>query len=224
MDRRSNMAYGGYKEPAKKDGAGGSYTWGSPLDVTYESSYTATAGVTLAPAVTVSPMVMTQSLGVNVMDPVAFPTLGTAPAPTLTSSWGPATATTAVPAVLTAQALRPGSLDIVGSQHPRNQFAKKPYIRPVSSVGTTTVQQGQIDWNQMPSTVLQQIVQASGPAHLSPYTQAAPTMVPLEQLRPIAAAQQTYQQMTPAYDQRMLNQGPQMRKMPGGRMHNGRMN
>jgi hypothetical protein len=71
------MVYTTRKEPAKKDGAGGAFTWGSPLDSAtfYDSQVTATPGVTLAPALVVeSPVEVTQTLP-DIVDPVAFPAL-----------------------------------------------------------------------------------------------------------------------------------------------------
>merc|ERR1719486_1567217 len=91
LERRSRMAYSTLNQPAKKDGAGGAFTWGSPLDSAtfYDSRVTATPGVTLAPAPFVQPTVaVAQSVPV-IQDQAAFPTLGTAPAPMVASSWGP---------------------------------------------------------------------------------------------------------------------------------------
>mmetsp|Transcript_65354 Transcript_65354/g.102871 ORF Transcript_65354/g.102871 Transcript_65354/m.102871 type:complete len:169 (-) Transcript_65354:137-643(-) len=97
MERRSRMANTTYKAPAKKDGAGGAYTWGSPLDSNtfYESSVTAVPSITVAAPSFLQPTNPIQSMPVNLQDSVAFPSLGSTPTPVLASSWGPATFTSA---------------------------------------------------------------------------------------------------------------------------------
>lgn len=194
QDRRTRMIASSVNQPAKKGGAGGSYTWGSPMDVKdfepvgIPSGY----GVVTSPVAT-SPTATVVSPTFQ-MDQAAFPAIGTGSLPV--STWGTSgvkivsgsqpTAQFAQQAVL-ANNLRPGALEVIDSTHPRNTFAKKPYIRPA----TTTIQaapagDGLIDWSKagMPEAMMKAIVTSNaGAAHLGPYQQAAPSVLPLDVLR-----------------------------------------
>jgi len=195
------MTTSSIKDQPKKMGAGGSYTWGSPLDTStyYEpSGITSSVGVVLSPAPALAaPVVATQSIPV-IQDTQAFPVLGSSTVPVVSQSWGPGVLTSS-PQPMTVASLsgtvRTGSIDIVDAQHPRNLFAKKPTIRP-ASVPTA------IDWSStgMPVEVMQSILKAN-PAHTSPYVQAAPSTLPLDVLRTRnSASQAAYINFTPKLD------------------------
>mmetsp|Transcript_98172 Transcript_98172/g.179925 ORF Transcript_98172/g.179925 Transcript_98172/m.179925 type:complete len:157 (-) Transcript_98172:226-696(-) len=63
-DRQSRMPYSTVQAPAKKDGAGGSYTWGGAMDVKdYESQGVQGAKVTTAPASAPAPVEKQPSAG-----------------------------------------------------------------------------------------------------------------------------------------------------------------
>jgi len=180
----------------KKGGAGGAYTWGTAMDVQdFESTAVSGAGVTLAPApVSMPTVVSTAPMAVSITDTSAFPTLGGAPVASRgVTSWGPQKVT------LSQGMLRTGAVDVVGAQHPRNQFAKKPYVRPTTQVATAPTSSGLIDWSQagIPDAVVKQILSSNantGAAHLGPYGTAAP-VVPLETLRTTNAGYVSQQQM-----------------------------
>lgn len=215
----------------KKGGAGGAYTWGSPMDQAGFESFgvSPVSGVTIASApATTSTVVTSQPMNVSIQDASAFPTLGGAPVVSRgpVTSWGPTPATTVGYVTLGESSLRTGALDVVDGTHPRNTFAKKPYIRPATTVATTTNAGGMIDWSQagMPEAVMKQILTASantGNAHLGPYGQPAPP-VALDTLRaaPTVTVQQqmyapkvTKQTCTaPTFQQNRIIQ------QPGGRM------
>jgi len=93
-DRRSRMANSTVNAPAKKDGAGGSYTWGSAGDIVdYEPvGLGGMTKVTTAPAEDSAPTPNGVDERPEVKDPKQFPALSTVSAtPSLaTTAWGPA--------------------------------------------------------------------------------------------------------------------------------------
>jgi len=102
-DRRSRMPTSSVNAPAKKDGAGGAYTWGSAADVTdYEpvglGGMTKIATAPANPAAAeADPAAMAGGARERpkVQDPKQFPALGSASAvaaPATTVAWGPASA------------------------------------------------------------------------------------------------------------------------------------
>lgn len=165
--------------PIKKGGAGGSYTWGSPLDVQDFEPVGVGAGYGVVTAPMMAPtIVQTVAAPAYRMDQQAFPTLG-APVAAPTVKWGPPGQVQ-----LSEAALRTGALNVVGAEHPRNLFAKKPYVR-TQVAATPSAGPQVIDWTQsgMPVEVMTSIVQSAGAAHLGPYGQVAPATVPLDVLR-----------------------------------------
>lgn len=202
QDRRTRMIQSSVNAPAKKGGAGGSYTWGSALDVQDFQPIgvdVASVGVVTAPTTT---YVQAAPAAAYQYQQQAFPTLGAQPVTrVVNSSWGPTAS--AGPQVLAETSLRAGAIDVVDAQHPRNLFAKKPYTtqRTASVQVATQAQAGMIDWTQagLPQGVVQSIVQSNAAAaHLGPYGTIAPAQVPLTTLRAQnVGAQQVYQQLTP---------------------------
>jgi len=199
--RRSRMIQSSVNQPAKKGGAGGSYTWGSAADVQDFQPIgfdVASVGVVTAPATT---YVQATPSAAYQYQQQAFPTLGAQPmTQVVNSSWGPSA--NAGTQVLAATSLRAG-YDMVGAQQPRNLFAKKPYTtqRTASAQVATQAQAGMIDWSQagMSQGVIQSIVQSNAAAsHLGPYASIAAPQVPLTALRAQnVGAQREYQQVTP---------------------------
>mmetsp|Transcript_20452 Transcript_20452/g.57552 ORF Transcript_20452/g.57552 Transcript_20452/m.57552 type:complete len:290 (+) Transcript_20452:91-960(+) len=104
-DRRSNMVKSSINAPAKKDGAGGSYTWGSAMDVTdYEPVGLASMNqvVMVGPAPVPTPAPVRQE-SVCISDAAQFPSLGSQPAasPLTSARWAaPAPAVYQAPPVL----------------------------------------------------------------------------------------------------------------------------
>merc|ERR1719436_2320399 len=103
-DRRTRMVVSSVNAPAKKGGAGGAFTWGSPLDAQqYEggpvvSTPTAAAampvGVMVAPAPQTTTVAAPSAQNPFQMDLSSFPSLGATPAPAMAvQSWGPTTLT-----------------------------------------------------------------------------------------------------------------------------------
>lgn len=210
QDRRTRMVNSSVNAQPAKGGAGGSYTWGSALDVQDYAPMGVGAGygVVMAPQ-TAPQMVQTVAGPAFQMDQQAFPVLG-APPTMVTSSWGPPAVNTGP---ISEGALRSGSY-IGGQQHPRNLFAKKPYTQARQANGQMVVQaqEGVIDWNQsgMPVAVMQSIVQSNAAAaHLGPYVQRAPAQVPLDVLRAQnVGAQAQYTQYTPQVTQQITQPRP----------------
>mmetsp|Transcript_21539 Transcript_21539/g.50180 ORF Transcript_21539/g.50180 Transcript_21539/m.50180 type:complete len:324 (+) Transcript_21539:69-1040(+) len=118
QDRRSNMVHSSVNAPSKKDGAGGSYTWGGAMDITdYEPKGVGnvTKVVTVAPTaapVQVAQLVqgaaVPQGTPVPISDSQQFPALG-APSPqplaspTTSVRWGPPSVAVQQAAVVTTQ-------------------------------------------------------------------------------------------------------------------------
>jgi len=199
QDRRSNMVNSSVNGQPAKGGAGGSYTWGSALDVQDYAPMGVGAGygVVMAPQ---PQMVQTVAAPAFQMDQQAFPVLGAPPTMVTQGPWGPPAVNTGP---ISEGALRSGAY-IGGQQHPRNVFAKKPYMQVRQANGQMVVQaqEGVIDCNQsgMAPAVMQSIVQSNAAAaHLGPYAQAAPVQIPLSALQAQTAfsSQQIYQGATP---------------------------
>lgn len=187
-DRHSRMVYSTINAPAKKDGAGGAYTWGSATDVPTDW---APIGVTeVAPKVVVAaapvqyitaPAVVQSPMNLNLRDKGSFPALVGGPRPLPPAQWGPVV--TSPPVVLDAhKVLRPGSQNLFDSTHPRNTFAKK-----VSTVQADIVTPAApIDWSAGGMTGMQQQMVravASNPAHLSIYQQVPQHQPSVQELR-----------------------------------------
>jgi hypothetical protein len=203
-DRQSRMIASSVNAPAKKDGAGGSYTWGSatddPTDFVMNQEVIG-PNVTTTAYAPASPVKVVQAdpFQGNLMDNRQFPTLSgiiMAP-PTATGVTIPTMApgarawpaSSAPKVVLTAEQLRPGTSDMFGSSHPRNTFASKP-----TPVQTTIVQsagpQMAIDWSStgVPLEVNRALIASSNPSHLGLYqTPQAARPVPAQYLRPTTA-------------------------------------
>eukprot|EP00929_Paragymnodinium_shiwhaense_P105187 TRINITY_DN700_c0_g1_i2.p1 TRINITY_DN700_c0_g1~~TRINITY_DN700_c0_g1_i2.p1 ORF type:complete len:223 (+),score=38.70 TRINITY_DN700_c0_g1_i2:103-771(+) len=180
---------------AKKGGAGGSYTWGSALDVPLDyapAGYAAPAQVIVAAApqmVQAAPMVA-QPMTVSIADTQAFPTLGAAQ-PVTIRGWGPGSQGQYV-VQQPVEILAPVRTTVeFGATHPRNTFARIPRTSTGGSV--VAAQPAAIDWSASGTTAMNQAVlhaTTSNPAHLGPYTVAAP-QVPMQTLR----QQPVYQQI-----------------------------
>lgn len=222
-DRQSRMADSSVNAPAKKDGAGGSYTWGSagddPTDYIIGGEVIGpnVTTVTLEPAV-VKNAAPSQPFAGNLADNRAFPSLsgvikaqpaasGVVQVPTMAPGARAWPASSAPKVVLSAEQLRPGTADIFDSSHPRNVFATRP------TTTTTVVQnagpQMAIDWSSsgIPLEVNRSLVKAGNPSHLGLYQQAATNYVPAQYLRPATAPIQAIR------SQRIQAQGrPQMVK------------
>lgn len=218
-DRRSNMVTSSMKAPAKKDGAGGSYTWGRAIDVTdYEPKEHGVTKVVLAPApMQTVPTSVTRAMPAQVMvhDPNQFPALTSSTQPVPSARWAappavvyaapqgsvpmmyqssPASSTTVVTAaprvVLNEDMIRAGA-PTFDTQHPRNAFARKPH----KIVGTTELQTQAIDWTAAGTAgLLKQVLDTlaqNNPAHLGPYAQPKPAMT-VQQVIQVAPSPGTY--------------------------------
>lgn len=88
-DRRSNMSVSSVNAPAKKDGAGGSYTWGRAMDVVdYEPMGSTNRVVTVAAAPVAAAPVVVHQQPVTITDGAQFPSLGaTLGGPTTSVLW-----------------------------------------------------------------------------------------------------------------------------------------
>jgi len=219
QDRRTRMVHSSVNAQPAKGGAGGSYTWGSPMDVQdyMPVGVGAGYGVVMAPQVASAPVYAQTIVAPSSpfqMDQGAFPVLGAPPTNGYTTrvsqGWGASQAVNPV----SEAALRTGALGMVGQQHPRNLFAKKPYttVRAANGELVAQAQEGMIDWNStgISNAVMQTIVQSpQAAAHLGPYGAMAAPQVPLDVLRvQNVAAQQRYQQYTPQVMQQMTAPRP----------------
>jgi len=200
MDRRTRMVHSSVKAPPKKDGAGGQFTWGS---VTDETNYQFVGAgtyqqVSTAQVVTVQPAMQPAVAQNFQLAGADFPTLGSGPSANLSPlmlpmttmaapiRWGPAPAPT--PVILNPEThLRPGlggePSPAFDGQHPRNTFAKRPYLGapiPVVELACSS-----------PKDSKAKICEMTNPAHLSPYaTKPATGQLSSGQLASIAAKPQ----------------------------------
>lgn len=190
-DRHSRMVYSTINAPAKKDGAGGAFTWGSATDVPMDwapigmSEVAPKVIVAAAPTpvqYTTAPIVVQSPMNLNLRDKGSFPALVGGPRPLPPAQWGPSIAS---PAVINAEkVLRPGSQDLFDSTHPRNTFAKKVSIVQPDTVSPT------IDWSSGGMTGMQQQMVravAANPAHLSIYQQVPQHQPSVQELKRVAA-------------------------------------
>jgi len=194
-DRHSRMITSSVHAPAKKDGAGGSYTWGGMMDVmdyepvaalqepkvhtdfpatqSWGPTATINAGTASAGYPAFNP---TQSANLKLLSNQEFPTLAATTGGDVTRAagshavvWGPQPP--APPPVRE-------SVPEFNAQHPRNAFAKKPHVTT-----TTTVVQAPgsniaaIDWSQPGNTVFNKEavkVAATSASHVSVYANPRP--------------------------------------------------
>eukprot|EP00746_Dinoflagellata_sp_MGD_P150501 gnl/MRDRNA2_/MRDRNA2_82350_c0_seq1.p1 gnl/MRDRNA2_/MRDRNA2_82350_c0~~gnl/MRDRNA2_/MRDRNA2_82350_c0_seq1.p1 ORF type:complete len:276 (+),score=38.56 gnl/MRDRNA2_/MRDRNA2_82350_c0_seq1:125-829(+) len=195
--------------PAKKNGAGGSYTWGisaqDEFDFVPDSLGVAGSNVSIMAA----PATLTEEgwtvveqrepFQSDLMDDKEFPSLAgkvvsarpsTPEVKQDITTYPEAQAVLASPAqkvVVKSDQLRPGSQDLFDASHPRNRFACKPSTP--SPVSTPSTSQMSIDWSSsgIPLEVNRSLVKAGNSAHLGLYQQAAATRIPTEYLRPATA-------------------------------------
>jgi hypothetical protein len=189
--------------PAKKDGAGGGYTWGSalddPTDFVPVSSQVAGPNIITTTAPECSGLGQPVSpFGGNLMDNFQYPPLGGSlpiaqPAasgvvqvPTLAPGARAWPASSAPRIALTTESIRCGTSDIFDSTHPRSKFAAKP----ITTVTSAPVQAAPvaIDWSGAGvQDVNRSLVAAGNPAHLGLYQQAQSARIPTQYLRPATA-------------------------------------
>jgi len=183
-DRRTRMVTSSFKAPAKKDGAGGSYTWGGAADVTdYAPVGTTVNKVSVGPAPVSAADRRSSappSQKLYLKDTRHFPDLTTRPTSSAVK-WGPQPPPT--PVQVTAEALRPSTQELFDAQHPRNTFAR----RARSAEGRPSGVQNQvaIDWSAAGTSALTQaILQTSSgnAAHVSPFNVPRAEVPTLKQL------------------------------------------
>lgn len=202
-DRHSRMIDSSVNAPAKKDGAGGSYTWGSAVDdpvdfIPISSEVVGPNVITSTMPIATTTVVEAQPFRGNLLDNRQFPGLGTsgyaAPVasgvvqvPTMAPGARAWPASAAPKVVLTAETLRPGTTDLFDSTHPRNMFASRPVT--TSTVVQSTGPQMAIDWSTsgIPMEVNRSLIASGSPSHLGLYQQAQATRVPAQYLRPATA-------------------------------------
>eukprot|EP00746_Dinoflagellata_sp_MGD_P150502 gnl/MRDRNA2_/MRDRNA2_82350_c0_seq2.p1 gnl/MRDRNA2_/MRDRNA2_82350_c0~~gnl/MRDRNA2_/MRDRNA2_82350_c0_seq2.p1 ORF type:complete len:278 (+),score=45.01 gnl/MRDRNA2_/MRDRNA2_82350_c0_seq2:125-835(+) len=197
--------------PAKKNGAGGSYTWGisaqDDIDFMPAAFGVAGANVSIMAAAPATPneegwllvdAEPKEAFQGNLMDDKEFPTLagrGVPAQPSIpeveqgirTSPQVQAVPSPARKVVAKSDQLRPGSEDLFDASHPRNRFACKPTTTLPAS--TPSSSQMAIDWSNsgIPLEVNRSLVKSGNSAHLGLYQQAAATRIPTEYLRPATA-------------------------------------
>jgi hypothetical protein len=197
--RRSNMAHSSVNAPLKKGGAGGSYTWGSVLDITdYELHGFETDFI----GVVTSSFAKWSSEGENqdcapfdarLDDAEIFPCLPTSAVKPQQSSLAPMPAEDdslqlepaaewVIVAPPSMESIRPGALDVVDGQHPRNMLAKR---RCSKTAQHSSAQLRAIDWSEagIPDQVKRQIIRSGlNASHRGLYSKDA-TTIPFEVLR-----------------------------------------
>jgi len=187
--RQSRMIDSSVNAPAKKDGAGGSYTWGSavnnPTDFIPLSSEVVGPSITTTAAPAATIVVQAEPFE---LDDSQFPSLS-GKSMALDAQVTPASSVPKV--ILAADHLRPGTADLFGSSHPRNTFASKPAKSTPAGVQTAGLQMA-IDWSDcgIPLEVNRSLIKAGTSSHLGLYQQASTDRVPKEYLRPATAAVQ----------------------------------
>jgi len=228
------MADSSVNAPAKKDGAGGSYTWGSagddPTDYIIGGEVIGpnVTTVTLEPAVVKNAAPAQPFVG-NLADNRAFPSLsgvikaqpaasGVVQVPTMAPGARAWPASSAPKVVLSAEQLRPGTADIFDSSHPRNVFATRPTTSTPTVVQSVGPQMA-IDWSSsgIPLEVNRSIIQAGNAAHLGLYQQpSSGYKIPANYLRPTTAP------MAPKVSYRVQAQSrPQVVKQSRGQLSRG---
>lgn len=206
-DRQTRMIHSSVNDPAAKGGAGGQYTWGTPMDV----QDFVPVGVTHTNVAVAAPTYVThapaQPMMVNVSDASHFPSLGGAPchaaptyaAPTAMRPWGPpgGAVHTQAPVVASGylQSVAPIRTTVdFGQQHPRNTFARKAS----ATTSLTATAPVAIDWSQAGSTAIAQAMQhMPNTAHTSPYVKQH-AAVPLTVLQAMPQTTQTMMYQTPS--------------------------
>lgn len=179
---------------AKKGGAGGSYTWGSALDVPTDFvpvGYSQQQVTVMPIQYAAAPVATATAPAPVITDTAAFPTLGAPAAPVTVQGWGPGSQGRVVVQQPVSQVAPIRQAVELGGQHPRNTFARIPRTSTGGSV--IMPQPAAIDWSASGTTGMQQAIltQSGNPAHLGPYqAQAAPVAVPmqvLQQQKPVYA-------------------------------------
>ena len=171
QDRRSRMAHGAtIQAPAKKQGAGGSYTWGNAMDAQYFEPVgfqAQSVGVVTAPSPTT--VVQGGPAPTFTYAQQAFPTLGSGTQQVVTagnSAWGTPLIVNQNAATQVKEAASIRAVEApFGQQQPRNLFAKKPHMvqRTQAVQVAADAQEGMIDWGAsgIPAGVMQSIVQSN---------------------------------------------------------------
>lgn len=208
QDRRTRMVQSSMHAPAKKGGAGGSYTWGGVMDVTdYHPvglNGASNVSVAHAPMVTAAPAQMMQQHAVNIADHGHFPTL--APSPSMYSRpafaaqpaafaaqpvvWGEgvvaaARATTVTSNIQGIIAGHEPRMEAFDATHPRNTFARKPAkVLKIDEIPMQTAAPQAIDWSSIGMVPMQQAMlhAAAYPGTLGPALQEK-HLVPLGVVR-----------------------------------------
>lgn len=187
--------------PASKDGAGGNYTWGTPMDsMQFQPLGDAPAQskviLQAAPQYVQAPA---QQMTCVIADSSHFPTLGAAQ-PIAVPQWGPpggAVHTQAIqvsPQVLQSVAPIRTNVDF-GQQRPRNTFAKRPVTM---STPVAQTQPMAIDWSQAGTSCVQQaLLHMPNPSHTGPY-QVQHSPVPLNVLQATPQPMQIAHYQTPS--------------------------
>mmetsp|Transcript_6324 Transcript_6324/g.9804 ORF Transcript_6324/g.9804 Transcript_6324/m.9804 type:complete len:197 (-) Transcript_6324:89-679(-) len=136
-----------------------------------------------------------------VTDTMDFPALSPQSSAPQLVVWGPSHASAGSSVKISPNKLRSGSVDLFDSQHPRNQFARKPRISALGQAVATDDNElplYAIDWSAPGTTgVLSTVLhQSTNPAHLSPYIKEEPPMLltSLKQLSQQSAAKLVHQQ------------------------------
>jgi len=192
-DRQSRMAESSVNAPAKKDGAGGSFTWGSAIDDPTEYVYAEAAGpnvvvMDLAPAVIRAAEPYTF---VNTND--NFPTLsgarvgmpvagGVVQVPSMAPGARAWPASSAPKVILSESMLRPGTTDLYDGNHPRNQFAARPQV--TRSIGAGP--QLSLDWSSsgIPLEVNRGLIASTTANHQGLYQTTQAQRIPAQYLQP----------------------------------------
>lgn len=197
--RRSNMANSSVNAPLRKGGAGGSYTWGSVLNTTDQEFHGVDMNLidvvtsSAAKFASLEEKISCAPFDANLDDAEAFPCLPTSEVKS--QQMGPAavpveeassplepSAEWIIVAPPNMDCIRPGALDTVDSQHPRNMLAKK---RSTKHAQSFSEQSWTLDWSEagIPQEVKRQIIKSSLTAsHRGLYSKDA-TTIPLDALR-----------------------------------------
>lgn len=178
--------------PMKKDGYGGAYNWGGPMDVKDFEPHAVQQPkvIVMSAPVQMAPQVISAQPATFAIDSSQFPSLGSVRTVAAQVAWGPHAMQTmpaqmhTVHPQIAPQSIRiePGSFD---AQHPRNAFARFPRVSH-----TTVVQQDPqlaVDWSGAGTSNVTQVIyqHAAGtahPTHLGPLVHQHAS-VPLAVLR-----------------------------------------
>jgi len=228
--RRSNMAHSTVNAPAKKGGAGGSYTWGDAMEAADYEPYgigVESIRVAMADASCFTPTAAHASFDISLNSNDAFPSLPAShkaaeiSAPEDVAAEDEEIASDWVVVAPEADVSRSSTVTLADAQHPRHLFTKKARAKRTTCTGSSQERPMTIDWSQtgIPHEVKTQILKACMTSnHEGPYVKQQASTLPLDMFRAENVASK--QRANSASREKSVPRSrskPRMIKQPNGR-------